>query len=234
MKVSYDFHIHTAASPCGDEQMTPNNIINLCQLLGKQMIAITDHNTCCNCQAVMSLGADKGIWVLPGMEIECMEEFHVIALFPTLESACEVEKEVHAHMPDLKNRVSIFGNQWVMNARDEIVGEVERILLTATGLSIYDLCPLVRAYGGVIYPAHIDRTSYSIISNLGLVPEDLGFQIIEVSKSANIDDYAPGYPGVRIVSSSDAHYLEQLCEKEFFLELPDISLTTLWRALKKC
>ena len=29
MSLYYDFHIHSALSPCGDNDMTPNNIINM-------------------------------------------------------------------------------------------------------------------------------------------------------------------------------------------------------------
>ncbi|MDO5479206.1 MAG: histidinol-phosphatase, partial [Clostridia bacterium] len=29
MKLYYDLHIHSALSPCGDNDMTPNNIVNM-------------------------------------------------------------------------------------------------------------------------------------------------------------------------------------------------------------
>ena len=81
MSLIYDFHIHTAVSPCADITMTPNNIVNMSILKGLQAIAITDHQTTANCEAVMTVGREKGLLVIPGIEIECMEEFHLIALF---------------------------------------------------------------------------------------------------------------------------------------------------------
>lgn len=228
MKLSYDFHIHTVASPCAHENMTPNNIINMAHLLEKQMIAITDHNTCANCEVAMQIGKRSGIVVIPGMEIECMEEFHTIALFPSLEAAKHIEEEVQKHMPNIKNQTHIFGHQWLLDEKDEVVGEIERMLLTAAALSIYDLVPLIRTCGGIIYPAHIDRASYSILSNLGTVPKDLGFTALELSKDGDLDYYKKLFEGYKWIRSSDAHYLEDLCKAQQFIELECLSKTYLF------
>ena len=45
MKCAVDLHMHSCLSPCGDMDMTPNNIVNMCKLKGLDMIAVTDHNT---------------------------------------------------------------------------------------------------------------------------------------------------------------------------------------------
>ena len=37
--------MHSCLSPCGDMDMTPNNIVNMCYLKGLELIAVTDHNT---------------------------------------------------------------------------------------------------------------------------------------------------------------------------------------------
>lgn len=234
MKVGYDFHIHSIASPCGDERMTPNNIINLCTLLDKKVIAITDHNTCCNVETIKKLGEEKNILVIPGMELECMEEFHCITLFPTVEATKEVEKIIQNAMPKVKNKPTIFGHQWVMNEEDEVIGEIEQMLLVASQISIEELCPLVRSYGGIIYPAHIDRSSYSILSNLGTIPKELGFKTIELSKIAKMDEYMNQYKDYRIVTGSDAHYLEDLCEGEFFMDLSTYSQKDVFEWLNNC
>lgn len=233
MKLSYDLHIHTVASPCAHEDMTPNNIINMANLLNKQIIAITDHNTCANCEVAMQIGKRNGIVVIPGMEIECMEEFHTIALFPTLEAAKYIEEEVQRHMPNIKNKTHIFGHQWLLDEYDEITGEIDRMLLTATALSIYDLIPLIRGCGGIIYPAHIDRASYSIMSNLGSVPEDLEFKTLELSRQADAEHYKELFKDYTLITSSDAHQLEHLCETQQFVELECLSKTYLFDWLRK-
>lgn len=52
MKIYTDLHIHTALSPCGSKDMTPNNIINMSKLKGLDAIAITDHNSCKNVEVI--------------------------------------------------------------------------------------------------------------------------------------------------------------------------------------
>ena len=48
MRYSYDLHMHSCLSPCGDMDMTPNNIVNMACLLGLDIIAVSDHNTARN------------------------------------------------------------------------------------------------------------------------------------------------------------------------------------------
>lgn len=231
MKIAYDFHIHTAASPCADEHMSPNNIINMAMINDLQAIAITDHHTCANCEVIMELGARNNLLVIPGMEIECSEEFHCIALFKDIETAVHIEKYVTSHMPDIKNRRDIFGNQYILNDKDEIVGEIERLLLTATTLSSLELFQEVRSVGGIIYPAHIDRQSYSIISNLGFIPEELDIHTIEISKTAHLKNYQEQYKQFTIMQSSDAHYLENILEAKNFIEISTFSIESIFKRL---
>ncbi|MGL4799143.1 MAG: PHP domain-containing protein [Cellulosilyticaceae bacterium] len=232
MKVSYDFHIHTDASPCGDETMTPHNIIHMARLLEKQVIAITDHNTCANCEVVMEVGKEQGILVIPGMEVECMEEFHLIALFPGMEEAYAFEKYVQAAMLQIPNKPHIFGHQYILGKNDEVVGEIEKLLLTAVQHSVYTLYEEVERLGGVLYPAHIDRNAYSILTNLGALPEDLPFGNIEISNQAP-EGYEVGYEKYRILRGSDAHYLESMCEMEAYMELETLCKSEVFKQLKK-
>ena len=51
MKLYYDLHLHSCLSPCGDNDMTPYNLVHMAALQGMQMIALTDHNSCLNCPA---------------------------------------------------------------------------------------------------------------------------------------------------------------------------------------
>lgn len=159
MRYYYDMHIHTALSPCGDADMTPNNVVGMAQLCGLDILAVTDHNTCGNCAAVMEVGQAAGLTVLPGMELCTAEEIHVVCLFPALSAAQAFEQEVVRHRPDIANRPDIFGEQQRLNARDELVGTEPVLLLTATGLSLEHVLPLARTHGGTAFPAHIDRDS---------------------------------------------------------------------------
>ena len=107
--IYYDFHIHSCLSPCGDNDMTPNNIVNMAALLGLNAIAVSDHNAVGNVRACMEVAKEVGITVLPGMEVETEEEVHILTLYPTIEAAENAALEVHKKLPTIKNRPEIFG-----------------------------------------------------------------------------------------------------------------------------
>ena len=46
MALTYDLHIHSCLSPCGDEDMTPGNIVGMAALKGLDVIAVTDTARC--------------------------------------------------------------------------------------------------------------------------------------------------------------------------------------------
>lgn len=217
MKLYYDLHIHSALSPCGDNLMTPNNIVNMSILKGLDVIAICDHNACGNVRAAQAVAGDSLI-VIPGMEIETSEEVHMVSLFPTVEAAEEMEKILRSRSTPVPNRPEIFGNQYYMDAEDEIVGEEPNLLVTASGLDIYEAVEEVTGLGGVIYPAHIDRTSYSVLSNLGFLPPDLNVGAVEITAKAR-EAMQNEYRNFNIVTSSDAHYLGDIAEPVYSLDV---------------
>ena len=173
MRYYYDFHIHTALSPCGDNDMTPNNVVNMSLLKGLDIIAVTDHNSMQNAAAVAEVGKRNGLIVVFGMEIETAEEVHVVALFPDGKSARKVQDIIYRHMNGIGNRTEIFGEQRILNDQDELQGSVDQLLITAASLMIEEVFQIVTDAGGVCIPAHVDRDSHSILSNLGMIPEDL-------------------------------------------------------------
>lgn len=230
-KLYYDMHIHSALSPCGDNDMTPNNIVNMSIIKGLDIIAVTDHNSCGNVESVMKV-ADGKILVVPGMEIETSEEIHVVSYFPDLESALKTEAVVKENLPFIENNTEIYGNQYFMDENDEITGEEKSLLVSATTLDLYSVIRLVKDNGGVPVPAHIDRSSYSVLSNLGFLPEDLGVSAIEITprrRKLLEDDYQK----YNILSNSDAHYLENISECEFYMELIDKSIKEVLKYLCK-
>lgn len=211
---AYDLHIHTVASPCGDDLMTPHNIVNMSLLKGLDVIAITDHQTMVNCEAVMRVGKAKGLQVIPGMEIEGREEFHLIALFKDLDSAYEMQKWLWTYLPPIQNKSSIFGKQLILNEKDECIGEIEQLLLVAAQVGTDEILKKANQLRGLIYPAHIDRKSYSILSNLGSIPIEYPFVFLEISKAAQYSTFQKQYPNYTIIQSSDAHYLQDIAERE--------------------
>lgn len=213
--LAYDLHLHSCLSPCGDADMTPYNLVNMAAINELEVIALTDHNTCKNCPAAIAAGEEAGILVIPGMELTTSEEVHVVCLFADLARAMEFSDYVYDRLPPIDNRPDIFGEQLIMDDTDGVIGRLDKLLINATDISVMEVAALVESYGGFCYPAHVDKSSYSLISNLGGIPPECGFTAVEISK--NGDDRAmwqmyPEIRGMRRVHSSDAHYLEHIAE----------------------
>ncbi len=226
MKLYYDLHIHSCLSPCGDNDMSPYNLVNMAKIFGYDIIALTDHNTCKNCGSAMKIGEKIGITVVPGMELCTSEEIHNVCLFPDLDKAMAFSDYIYGTLPPVKNREKIFGEQLIMDCEDGIIGKEEILLTTASSVSISELDELVKKYGGVSYPAHIDRNSYSIISSLGDFPYEVESRCFELTPKAKAEDYLEKYPATKgrlIIRSSDAHYLTNMREPEFMIDLPENS-----------
>ena len=224
--IYYDFHIHSALSPCGDADMTPNNIVNMAMLLGLDAIAISDHNSVGNVEAAQKVGEKCGIRVLAGMEIETQEEVHILTLYPDISAAREVEREVQKNLPDIKNRPEIFGEQIFINENDEITGYEEKLLISPTAMPIEEVFALVKSVGGIFVPAHVDRHSYSILTNLGFIPEELPIKSIEISTmTEDVEAYMNTRKELnkyKVFRNSDAHYLDKISEKNAFLDFDNI------------
>lgn len=223
MKYYYDLHMHSALSPCGDEDMTPNNIVNMAVLNGLSVIAVSDHNTMGNVRSVMKVAEKNNIICLPAMELESAEEIHFLCLFFDEEGALFFENEqVRPRLPQIKNNKELFGRQLLFDENDEIIGEDERYLINATEITADELPSLIKKYGGAVVPAHIDKQTESLMSVFGTVGDYMGFKTLEISKNApenyieKTDCIRNGY---NFLYDSDAHYLGNInenCGKNYF------------------
>ena len=235
MKFAVDLHVHTALSPCADDDMTPNNIVNMALLKGLDLIAITDHNSCANVAAVIEAGRNKGLMVIPGIEVQSKEEVHLICLFKKLEKALEFGGLIYSSLSNIPNNEDLFGKQLMMDAADNIIGKLEKLLLSSSTYSINEIFELVSKHGGICIPAHVDRLSYSIISNLGFIPPNLKVDAVEISKNSTLESALEKMPFIKCynhIISSDAHYLWDINEREYFVEMEYISVSQLFEALQ--
>ncbi len=213
MKMYYDLHIHSCLSPCASDDMTPANIAGMAHVKGLSMVSLTDHNCGRNLPAMAKAAKTNGLVFVPGIEITSREEVHVLAYFDDVDTAVEFGERMYASLAPVPNRPKIFGRQIQMDMHDGMAGEVDKLLLTATSYTIDDLASMVRKHGGCAVPAHINRDSFSVFSNLGYFPENL-FQCAEVSNQSPLPAMPPGLCMLR---SSDAHQLEDISEPVFFL-----------------
>ncbi len=219
----YDLHIHSCLSPCGDNDNTPNNLVGMGVLAGLQIMALTDHNTCRNCPAFFEAARRQGIVPVPGMELTTAEDIHMVCLFPTLEAAMAFDEEICHRRILVPNRPDIFGDQLVMNGEDEVIGTEEYLLSNATTVSVEESVPLTQQFGGVCYPAHIDREANGILAVLGALPPDEEFPTVELHDGSREAEYRAAHDLAhsRVVVGSDAHYLWDIRDKEHWLELED-------------
>lgn len=223
-KYYYDLHVHSCLSPCGDDDMTVNNISGMAALKGLQIIALTDHNTCGNCRPFYAACRKNGLIPVAGMELTTAEEIHMVCLFEELEQAEAFDRKLREYRLPVKNKPEIFGNQLLLDENDEVVGTEPYLLPPATSLPIEEAFKLASSYGAFCFPAHIDRPSNGILGILGTLPDHPFFPVVEYSGTADIkalEDAHPDLKTKRALTDSDAHYLWDISEAENALDLPD-------------
>lgn len=236
-RYKYDLHMHSCLSPCGDNDMTPNNMVNMAALLGCQILALTDHNTCRNTPAAVKVGEEAGVLVIPGMELCTAEEAHVVCLFETVEAALAFDAYVQEHTMQIPNRPEIFGEQLILDEQDEYVGKIDHLLITATDISVSDVHALVEGFGGVAFPAHVDKDAYSVIASLGAIPPEAEFTAAELSSGADRAAQLMLHPELDemiLLRDSDAHYLHLMQEDMGEVELPALSAKALLDLIRGC
>jgi predicted metal-dependent phosphoesterase TrpH len=206
MRIRADLHVHTALSPCAAEEMTPPEIVRAALESGLEMVAICDHNAAGNTAAVM-LAAGERLCVVAGIEITTREEVHVLGLFGDSVRAQAVAARVGADLPAVSEGYERrFGAQTLMDAAGSVVGREERMLASASGLALEEAVALIKAHAGVAVAAHVNRPSFSVTSQLGTIPTDVGFDALEVftPAGAKAEDYREY--GLPVLTSSDSHY----------------------------
>lgn len=220
MKFFYDFHIHSDLSPCGDKDMTPNNIVNMAYVKGLNMISVTDHNTIENYKAVEKVAQGLGVLVIPGIEINTKEEVHILSYFKDYSSAKAVSDLIYDSLPNIPNKSDIFGEQNIYNENDEVIGKLDKLLISASKYTLGEIYTIVNKYNGVLVPAHINKKSNGILGVLGFFPTDVNFDFIEISNSHELSERNKKMiMNYKKLVNSDAHILENISEPINYIDL---------------
>jgi len=210
---SADLHIHTCLSPCADLDMTPIKIVEQAVKKGLSMIAITDHNSLENTQAVIRAARGTGLKVLAGVEITSLEEVHILGLFEGKDSVDSMQTLIDDHLMPGENNEDLFGIQVVANEKDEVERINNRLLIGSTQLSLDQIVAEVHTRQGLAIAAHIDKMSFSIPSQLGFIPPDLMLDGLEISRHTPLSKAREEIPECKrfpVITSSDAHFLEEI------------------------
>jgi 3',5'-nucleoside bisphosphate phosphatase len=206
--------------------MYPSALVGRAVAEKLDVIAICDHNASENVPHVIRAAQGHGLVVLPGMEITSREEVHLLALFDNMDCLQPLREIVYSHLPGM-NDENRFGCQAIVNDLDEVEGFNERLLIGATELPLADWVRHIHDLGGLAVASHIDRESFSVISQLGFVDPEIPFDALEISRRTGLADARKKYPelaGYPFVTSSDAHRCEEIGKgfTEFFLEEPSL------------
>jgi predicted metal-dependent phosphoesterase TrpH len=230
-----DLHIHTCLSPCATLDMTPQKVVREARKKRLDIIAITDHNSAENAGAVMAAARDADVTVIPGMEITTSEEVHIVALFEDVGAALAMQALVYDQLQPGENDEDLFGMQVVANEFDEVAGMNTRLLIGAAQMGLGQTVDAIHHLKGVAVAAHIDRQAFSVLGQLGFIPEDLNLDALEISRRMTLEQGRAVFRDLDrfpFITSSDAHDLEDIGTSPTAFRMAGPELAELKRALK--
>ena len=217
-----DLHIHTVLSPCGDLEMSPINIVLKAKERGLDIIAIADHNSTRQVAVTQELGRQYGLVVLAAAEVTTKEEAHVLAFFEDDGQRTEFQHFLETHLPKIANNEDRFGYQLIVDANEEIVGEEPYLLINALDVDFDGLYDVVHGIGGLFVPAHVNKPSTSLTSQLGFVPPDLRADALELSRHTTKEAFLKKNAYLKrfaFFKSSDAHQIDAVGESYSVLHM---------------
>ena len=137
-----------------------------------------------------------------------------------------------------ENDEDAFGDQVIVDADDNVTGINPALLIGATGLSIEEIVGIIHRLGWLAIASHVDRELFSVTSQLGFIPENIGFDALELSPNYLFRRSGPGqekmdfgYAGYPLVSFSDAHYPEDIGKSCTIFEMKDKAFEEIRKAL---
>ncbi len=221
----YDLHIHSALSACADDDMTPNNIVNMAIIKGLDIIAVCDHNSCLQQIALEKVAQGKPIQLIYGVEVNSQEEVHILCYFRKLSEIMMFEEWLKKHRPPIANRPQFFGNQLLYDENDQCIGQEEICLSLAISASVKEIILQARKNNGRCVYAHAVGKSHGIIRQLGMIPNDCPIDGIEITDSKHREMFA-SEENYLFLFNSDAH---QLCDiSEPVHQLTEIQWQHFW------
>ncbi|MCX6164985.1 MAG: PHP domain-containing protein [Ignavibacteriae bacterium] len=212
--IKADVHLHTCLSPCAEITQSPKRVIEKAYEIGFNLVFITDHNSIANTEAAIKTGKNLGdLRIYPGMEITTREEIHILSLFENIDDANRTQDYINNYLPDVYFEKE-KQEQIIANENDEVEGFYGKSLFSAVDLDLDEIIELIHKNNGIAIAAHIDRQSFSIISQLGFIPEKCKLDALEISPNMSLKDakeiykdYALKY---KFVKGSDSHSLNTI------------------------
>lgn len=193
--------------------MSPRALMQRIKQLNIEWIAITDHNTLANCTAYAKVAENEGIAFTYGVEIQTMEEIHLLAYFDDKVNAMEFDQLLYTALPDIKNDTDFFGDQPIIDEHENIIRLEQRALSNSVCWDLEATVDKVKNFGGFCVPAHIDAEANSILGQIGFIPDNLDFPLLGITSMLDLDQFKDLHPELRqhsFLRASDAHYITDL------------------------
>lgn len=231
-----DLHIHTVLSPCGDIYMSPSAIVGRAKELGLDMIAICDHNTTRQVKVTQQLGRENGILVIGGVEVTSQEEAHALAYFETDEQLDAFQAFIDGHLPHIPLDEERCGYQLIVDENEDVIGDEPWLLWSALDVDLDGLYDKVHEIGGLFVPAHVNKPSTSLMSQLGFIPPDLKADALELFRNVTKEDFLKKNAYLKrfaFTQSSDAHFLHQIGETYCVFHMNELNFNEFKKTLKE-
>jgi len=212
-RVAIDLHVHTALSPCAAAEMTPPAILLAAERRGVRVLGVVDHSTARNAWAVVEAAPAFEVRVFVGLEVESAEGVHVLALFESAEAAMAMDAVVAEGLPERPNRADVFGEQHLLDAMGDVIGEDARLLAAGVDRGLEEILALTAERDGLSVPAHIDRRANGLLPTLGFIPPGLPADLWELSPHMQPPTARETWPELRmraLLNGSDAHFIDDI------------------------
>ncbi len=230
-----DLHIHTCLSPCAELDMHPRALVDQAVAAGLDVIAVCDHNASENVLYVINAAQGKKIKVFPGMEITTSEEVHFVALFDSLSDLADLQKFIYLHLPGT-NDEDRFGVQAIVNEYGEVEGLNDKLLIGATDIPLNELLDYVHQQNGLAIASHIDRESFSVLSQLGFIDASIHFDALEITPLTGFQKAREIYSDLNqysFIMSSDSHFIKDIGKTSTKIMMAEPTLTELKMAFAR-
>ena len=159
-----------------------------------------------------------------------------VALFADDEARAAFQAYLYDHLPPVPNDPERFGDQVWVNGRNEIVGEAPYLLISALDQSVEQIAAVVHRMGGLFIAAHVERPSFSLISQLGFIDPSLPLDAIEFNDAVRYEKLVAAHAYLKqytVYRASDAHYPEQIGTKYSLLKADALDFQHLAMAFRK-
>lgn len=227
-----DFHIHSCLSPCADITMTPKQVAKELVEHHIDWAAITDHNSTRNLASFEAVFKASGIAFLAGIEIQTIEDIHVLGYFPTVECALRAGSEVEQALPEIRIDPEKNGYQLVVNPDDTFREMLLKPFGFPTRLTLDQTVDLIRFHNGLAVYAHVDK-AMGVIVQLGLIPDEPKEMPCELYMPLKYKAYAGQLSTRTVLSSSDAHNLDSFSEAKMMIRCHTRTFDEFRKALEK-